>query len=134
MKKGNKKNGKRYLYIFNRRTKKDIKIKNAHEDGRGISAVQIGVLKTVCYITWGGKEIVMINPKITRTRGEKEFVEGCLSAPTILKKVKRAQKVWCTYLDENWEEQEIAEGGRMSNIIQHELDHFEGKCKVAEEN
>ena len=47
-------------------------------------------------------------------------------------KISRFQKVWCTYLDENWEEKEIAEGGRMSNIIQHELDHFDGICKVHE--
>ena len=72
----------------------------------------------------------MINPTITRTRGETEFLEGCLSVPNKYSKISRAQKVWCTYLDENGEQKEIAEGGRMSNIIQHELDHFEGICKL----
>lgn len=102
------------------------------KDGKGISAIQIGVPKKVCLISWAGKEYILINPKITRTRGEQEFIEGCLSVPFVFKKVKRAQKVWCQYLDENWQEQELAEGGRTSNIIQHELDHFDGNCPLFE--
>ena len=75
----------------------------------------------------------MINPKITKTRGKQIFVEGCLSIPAVFKKIERFQKVWCSYIDENGEVREIAEGGRMSDIIQHELDHFEGVCKIADD-
>ena len=50
--------------------------------------------------------------------------------PGIQKKIKRAQKVWCSYLDEEGKAQEIAEGGRMSNIIQHEIDHLDGVSKL----
>ena len=102
----------------------------ATDSGRGISAIQIGIPKQVCICIWGGQEIVMINPVITRSRGNQEFSEGCLSAPGKFKMVPRFQKVWCTYTDENGEIQEIAQGGRMSNIIQHELDHFEGDCAL----
>lgn len=101
--------------------------------GKGISAIQIGVPKQVCICSWGGKEIVMINPIITRTRGKQDFLEGCLSAPGKFKMVPRFQKVWCTFVDENGEIKEIADGGRMSNIIQHELDHFKGDCPLFEE-
>ena len=101
--------------------------------GKGISAIQIGVPKQVCICSWGGKEIVMINPIITRTRGKQDFSEGCLSAPGKFKMVPRFQKVWCTFIDENGEIKEIADGGRMSNIIQHELDHFKGDCPLFEE-
>ena len=103
---------------------------HATDSGRGISAIQIGVPKCVCICEWGGDEIVMINPVITRSRGNQDFSEGCLSAPGKFKMVPRFQKVWCTYTDENGETQEIAQGGRMSNIIQHELDHFEGDCAL----
>ena len=105
----------------------------ATDSGKGISAIQIGVPKQVCVCSWGGKEIVMINPIITRTRGKQDFLEGCLSAPGKFKMVPRFQKVWCTFIDENGEIKEIADGGRMSNIIQHELDHFKGDCPLFEE-
>jgi peptide deformylase len=74
----------------------------------------------------------MINPTITRSRGNQKYVEGWLSVPGKYIEVPRFQKVWCTYLDENGQEQEIAQGGRMSNIIQHEMDHFDGVCRVSE--
>ena len=106
---------------------------HAIPDAKGLSAIQLGINKRICICSWGGDEILLINPVITRSRGEQEYLEGCLSVPGIYKKVTRFQKVWCSYLDENGEQQEIAQGGRMSDIIQHELDHFEGECKLYNE-
>jgi len=103
------------------------------QDAKGLSAIQIGINKQVCFCSWAGEEVVLINPTITRSRGQQEYIEGCLSVPGVYKKILRFQKVWCSYLDENGEQKEIAEGGRMSNIIQHELDHFEGVCKLYNE-
>ena len=101
-------------------------------NGKGMSAIQIGYPVQICICSWADDEIVMINPVITRTRGQQNFLEGCLSAPGIYAEVPRAQKVWCEYIDENGEKQMIDKGGRMSNIIQHELDHFDGICRVHE--
>lgn len=101
-------------------------------EARGISAVQIGELKRVCLCKWDNRLITMINPTITRTRGNQLFTEGCLSVPGVYKGINRFQKVWCTYLDENGNPQEIAEGGRMSDIIQHEIDHMNGVCLLYE--
>lgn len=101
--------------------------------GVGISAIQIGVPKRVCLIKYNGKIYTLINPVITRKRGSVFFEEGCLSAPGKKKKVLRAKKVWCKYIDENGQEQEIADGGLCSIIIQHELDHFEGWCELFSE-
>ena len=106
---------------------------HATANAKGLSAIQLGINKRVCICLWDGKEILLINPIITHTRGEQEYLEGCLSVPGVYKKIKRFQKVWCSYLDENGEQQEIAQGGRMSDIIQHELDHFEGQCKLYNE-
>lgn len=106
---------------------------HAIPDAKGLSAIQLGINKKICICSWGGDEVLLINPVITRSRGEQEYLEGCLSVPGIYKKVKRFQKVWCSYLDENGEQQEIAQGGRVSDIIQHELDHFEGECKLYNE-
>ena len=117
-------------------------IKNIIEDlndtlndstGCGISAIQIGITKRICIIKYNNENIVMIDPKMTNARGEVYFREGCLSAPGFYTNVKRAQKVWCSYLDENGREREIAQGGLCSVIIQHELDHFDGWCEVFNE-
>ena len=106
---------------------------HAIPDAKGLSAIQLGINKRICICSWGGDEVLLINPVITRSRGEQEYLEGCLSVPGVYKKVKRFQKVWCSYLDENGNQQEIAQGGRMSDIIQHELNHFEGECKLYNE-
>ena len=91
----------------------DLKDSLAATDGVGISAIQIGVPKRVCYIKYGGKEYVMINPEITwrrsGTSGTKMFKEGCLSVPGKYVMVERSQKVICKYTDENGEQKEIGE-------------------------
>ena len=101
--------------------------------GVGISAIQIGIPKKVCIIKYNNQLYTLINPTITKSRGSIEFVEGCLSAPNKHKKVSRAQKVWCEYIDENGNQKELANGGLCSIIIQHELDHFNGWCEVFSE-
>ena len=106
---------------------------HAIPDAKGLSAIQLGINKRICICSWGGNEVLLINPVITRSRGKQEYLEGCLSVPGAYKKITRFQKVWCSYLDENGEQQEIAQGGRMSDIIQHELDHFKGECKLYNE-
>ena len=106
---------------------------NSQSRGVGISAIQIGIPLRICVIHYG-KEVVMINPEITWKRsglnGLKKIREGCLSAPNTFIEVERPQKVICEYTDEEGNRKEIAEGGLMSAIIQHELDHFDGYCHV----
>lgn len=111
----------------------DLKDTLNNTSGVGISAVQIGELKRVCLIKINGQIKTLINPIITKTRGEVEFKEGCLSAPDTYTTTKRAQKVWVDYIDENGRKRELADGGLCSIIVQHELDHFDGWCEVFNE-
>lgn len=107
------------------------------KQGVGISAVQIGVLKRVCLVHHNNKDIVLINPVITRYRGTQKSLEGCLSVPEKYGTFERPQKIWVEYLDETGKQCELSEGGFLTRIICHELDHLEGKCPVfgiAEEN
>lgn len=112
----------------------DLKDTLANDNsGVGLSAIQIGIPKRICYINYAGEEIVMINPRIKWTRrGTQPFREGCLSSPGVNVTVNRPQKVICEYTDIDGNIREIAEGGWMSAIIQHEMDHFEGICQVYE--
>lgn len=98
-------------------------------NGAGISAIQIGKPYRICVINWGGIH-VLVNPVVTRVRGEHTMREGCLSVPGLFVETTRFQKVWIKALNENGEEIEYAEGGNGSYIAQHELDHFEGKCNL----
>ena len=102
----------------------------SQEYGVGISAIQLGVPLRICVIKYNNQIYSLINPVITKTRGEVEFTEGCLSVPELSVTTKRAQKVWCEYTDENGRKKELADGGLCSVIIQHELDHFEGNCPL----
>ena len=103
----------------------------AHPNGGvGISAVQIGELKRICIIKYNNQIYTLINPIITKTRGEIDFIEGCLSVPELSTDTKRFQKVWCTYMDEEGRTRELADGGLCSVIIQHELDHLDGHCPL----
>lgn len=98
-------------------------------NGAGISAIQIGKPYCICVINWNGIH-VLVNPEITRLRGQHTLKEGCLSVPGLYIETPRYQKVWIKALNENEEEIEYAEGGNGSYIAQHELDHFEGKCSL----
>ncbi len=107
----------------------DETLKNT-QIGRGISAVQVGELLRICICMWDSKKYIMINPCIIDTRGQQEYKEGCLSVPNVIKKVSRAQRIICTFTDENGNKRTINVSGRMADIIQHELDHLDGISKL----
>jgi len=97
--------------------------------GAGLSAIQLGFPLRICAINWDGIHI-LINPVVTRSRGQHKMQEGCLSVPGIFIEGIRAQKVWISAYNENGDAIEYAEGGNGSFIVQHELDHFEGMCPL----
>ena len=62
------------------------------QNGVGLSAVQVGVLKRIITIDIseeGNEPVVMINPVIRECDGEQEGYEGCLSVPGKTGRVKR---------------------------------------------
>ena len=60
----------------------------------GLSAVQIGQLKQICVIKYDIYFLVIINPIITRTRGEVTYRESCASCPDTFIQTHRFQKIW----------------------------------------
>ena len=51
------------------------------ENGVGLAAPQVGILKRIVVIDIGEGPIVMINPVIEETDGTQTGYEGCLSLP-----------------------------------------------------
>ncbi|RKD34361.1 peptide deformylase [Thermohalobacter berrensis] len=96
------------------------------EEGVGLAAPQVGILRRVVVIDVGDGPIKLINPEIIEEDGEKIDEEGCLSVPGESGKVKRPAMVKVKYLDENGEEQIIEGTGLLARALCHEIDHLNG--------
>ncbi|MCI8272958.1 MAG: peptide deformylase [Clostridia bacterium] len=96
--------------------------------GVGLSAVQVGVLKRVVVIDVedGTGVKVLINPKITKIKGEHEVEEGCLSFPNKYAKLIRPKEVTVEALDRSGKKIVIKAKDLLAQAICHELDHLEG--------
>lgn len=98
----------------------------AHKDRCvGLSAIQIGVPIRVCVVFNGERFLPFVNPVITKTYGEKyKIEEGCMSLEG-KREVMRYEKIEVFRRSKNSFVKEKYKGF-MAEIIQHELDHFEG--------
>ncbi len=73
------------------------------------------------------KDLVFINPKISRLSRQKEWVpEGCLSVRPIYGKTYRSLKATVTAYDENGKKFTRGGSGLLAQIFQHETDHLDG--------
>ncbi len=99
-----------------------------HYNGVGLAAVQVGVLKRIVVIDVddGNGEYILINPIITKTKGEKECDEGCLSFPNEFGKVVRPTDVTVEFLDRNAKKTKLKAKDLLAQAICHECDHLEG--------
>lgn len=75
--------------------------------------------------------MVFINPEIVELSGEKiRMEEGCLSIPELRDDVSRPNMVKITFLNRDFEEEELVAEGWVSRVIQHEYDHLKGKLFI----
>lgn len=97
-------------------------------DGVGLAAPQVGVLKRVIVVdTEGGKGLCkLINPRIVCEEGEQSKAEGCLSVPGVYGEVKRPQKVVVEALTEKGEKTRVTGEGLLAVALCHEIDHLDG--------
>ena len=95
-------------------------------DGVGLAAPQVGVLKRIVVIDIGDGPIVLINPEIIKTEGSYRDFEGCLSIPGESKEVDRPMKVWVKAQDENGKVRELVGEELLARAFCHEIDHLEG--------
>lgn len=100
--------------------------------GIGISANQVGSNLRVCIVTLDGFERLLINPRITRRsdRMMRCAYEGCLSVPRFRTNTLRHFEVTVAYRDETWLLKEMTVHGRDAQVVQHELDHLDGRTIV----
>ena len=96
------------------------------ENGVGLAAPQVGILKRVVVIDIGEGLIKLVNPEIIETEGSYVDVEGCLSIPGRQEQVERPKKVKVKALNEKGEEIIIEGEDLLARAFCHEIDHLNG--------
>ncbi len=92
----------------------------------GLAANMIGVRKTILVALIKNKFQIMINPVITdKSKVCYETEEGCLSHIGE-RKVTRYKIITVEYLDQKFKKKKQTFRDYEAQIIQHEMDHFEG--------
>ena len=104
-------------------------------NGIGLAATQIGISKRVAVIDISqdkSEPFVIINPEIEilNTSKNEDYDEGCLSVPGFFETVSRPSDIKLTYQDLNGEKKEIKPEGLLTKVVQHELDHLNGRLFV----
>ncbi len=110
-------------------------------DGIGLAAPQVGksirlIVIDASSLKDEGSELqdfkrVYINPKLTNNTDETITAEeGCLSVPGVRENVQRYTDIKLDYFDQNFEEKTENLKGFKAIIVQHEIDHLNGKLFV----
>ncbi len=120
------------------------------QHGVGLAAPQVGVLKLILVLdvdqvqqqsakssdAGQSQKIarnlqVFINPEIIwESKEDEPFTEGCLSVPGIEAEVYRPVRIRLRYYDVNFERKELEADGLLARVLQHEVDHLNGKLFI----
>ncbi len=103
------------------------------ENGVGLAAPQVGVLKRIVVIDISEERdqpFILINPELIEASGEQSGQEGCLSVPGKVGIVTRPNYVKVKALDVDMHEYIIEGEELMARALCHELDHLDGRLYV----
>jgi peptide deformylase len=97
-------------------------------NGIGLAAPQVGVLKRLFIMGNSDKLIVCINPTLISGGDFYRDIEGCLSFPNLWLHVNRYKQIQAHYNDIKGNTVETVLEGLVARVYQHELDHLDGVC------
>lgn len=107
--------------------------------GVGLAAPQVGLDLAIAVIMLpvSGKDelpaykrYVLINPEISSRKGTVVSDEGCLSFPGLEIQIPRAKEVKVKYINEKGLPVELKTDGFLAIVLQHEIDHLNGKVFI----
>ena len=101
-----------------------------HYEGIGLAAPQVGILKRLIVADTGEGVIKLANPEIIKKKGADKMKEGCLSLPDIEVEIERPFEIIIIGIDENNKKVELKTNGLLAKVIQHEIDHLNGKLII----
>ncbi len=96
--------------------------------GVGLAAPQVGQsLRVIVIETPDDGLLVLVNPAIVKTSGERRVTEGCLSVPGYQAEITRSRQVTVKALDREGKEIRIkAVENLLAQALEHEIDHING--------
>ena len=97
-----------------------------NENGVGLAAPQVGVLRRIVVIDVGEGPLVLINPEIVEQDGEQTGSEGCLSLPGRAGIVTRPNHVVVKALDRKMQPVTLEGTELLARAFCHEIDHLDG--------
>ena len=95
-------------------------------NGMGLAAPQVGVLKRIVVMDVNNMRLELINPVITHMEGSDIEQEGCLSCRRIRDFVERPMKVTVVAQDRYGYEFTVTGEKYLARCICHEVDHLNG--------
>jgi peptide deformylase len=106
------------------------------EDGVGLAAPQVSVSSRIIVVdasrkTGSGSLITIINPSIAESEGKSVESEACLSVPEVSVDVPRYTHILVRGVDIKGKPIEIEADGFLARVLQHEIDHLNGKVILA---
>lgn len=104
----------------------DMKETVKKEDGAGLAAPQVGIVRRVCVVDVEEGYFEFVNPKIVSQKGEQTGWEGCLSVRGKRGLVSRPMKVKVIYQNRFGGEEQLVAKGFFARAICHEFDHLDG--------
>jgi peptide deformylase len=104
----------------------DMKETMHQNDGMGIAAVQVGVLKRVVIVEANNLYLELINPEIINQKGSDIETEGCLSVGNEHGYVERPMKITVKAQDRFGYDYTITGEKYLARAICHEIDHLNG--------
>jgi len=100
-------------------------------EGIGIAANQIGVALRVALVgREDGTFFEIVNPEIIERAGKVTLRDGCLSVPGEEEDCPRFHSLRVRFQDRSGAWQELAAEGRLAHVLQHEIDHLDGRVYV----
>lgn len=116
---------------------RDWDASRTHEVTVALAAVQVNKLHRVIIVRDDfdredpATYTALINPQITKYEGAiKQDYEGCLSIRSVYGMVPRYERIRVKGLDINGKEVKIKAEGFLARVLQHEIDHLNGKVFI----
>ena len=97
-------------------------------EGVGLAATQVGILRRFFVCTLDGEDRLFVNPVVTPLGQDTESdAEGCLSLGSVRVSVERPSKVKLEAQDVEGAPVALELEGYPARVVQHEVDHLDGK-------